>query len=237
MRCFAECEWLTQAAAVIDAAGHHDDAAAALMARARADGEDVGDHPPITPVKLGTPKQCGDQVGWSLYMLICRHFVATFSDDCELAHARCAVAIGGEEFEATATTCVCRGWTEVLDTAPISDLDGGVFKAIASMRSGDSLPMAKPAASVRSYTQPPPHLSEADLLALMESHGIGTDASMAQHVSNVIRRGYVVLDEQTRAISADLAEMRARSRPISAYLAQASSSPPRSASLSSTRTC
>ena len=30
------------------------------------------------------------------------------------------------------------------------------------------------------------HLSEAELLSLMEEHGIGTDASMATHVSNII---------------------------------------------------
>ena len=35
----------------------------ALLSRARSDGVDAGDHPPITPVKLGTQKQCGDAVG------------------------------------------------------------------------------------------------------------------------------------------------------------------------------
>lgn len=35
------------------------------------------------------------------------------------------------------------------------------------------------------WTEPPAHLSEAELLGLMEEHGIGTDASMATHVSNV----------------------------------------------------
>lgn len=38
------------------------------------------------------------------------------------------------------------------------------------------------------------------ILGLMEAHEIGTDASMATHVSNVIRRGYVTLDENTRSL-------------------------------------
>ena len=33
-----------------------------------------------------------------------------------------------------------------------------------------------------------------ELLGLMESHGIGTDASMAQHVANIVKREYVTLE-------------------------------------------
>jgi hypothetical protein len=55
--------------------------------------------------------------------------------------------------------------------------------------------------AVVGHTEPPPHLSEADLLSLMEAHGIGTDASMATHVSNVIKREYVFLDESTRRLT------------------------------------
>eukprot|EP00438_Fugacium_kawagutii_P003561 Skav202747 [mRNA] locus=scaffold1326:474310:477771:- [translate_table: standard] len=38
------------------------------------------------------------------------------------------------------------------------------------------------------FTEQPLHLSESELLALMDRHGIGTDASMASHVGNVQRR-------------------------------------------------
>lgn len=43
-------------------------------------------------------------------------------------------------------------------------------------------------------TQPPPRLSERDLIALMESHGIGTDATVAEHIQKQLDRQYATKD-------------------------------------------
>ncbi len=42
-------------------------------------------------------------------------------------------------------------------------------------------------------TQPPPRLTEASLIALMERHGIGTDATVAEHINKQLERGYAVM--------------------------------------------
>ncbi|XP_036340773.1 DNA topoisomerase 3-alpha [Rhagoletis pomonella] len=40
-------------------------------------------------------------------------------------------------------------------------------------------------------TTAPPLLTEADLIALMEKHGIGTDATHAEHINTIKERGYI----------------------------------------------
>lgn len=42
-------------------------------------------------------------------------------------------------------------------------------------------------------TEPPPQMSESELLSLMKKYGIGTDATMQDHIYTNIKRGYIVL--------------------------------------------
>lgn len=207
-------EWLPQAAEVYRSAqaavAPSTDAAllgAALAACASSEGTDAGDHPPITPVKLATPKQCDGEVGWALFQLICRHFVASLSSDCIYEHSVVSARIGLESFRASTTRCVQRGWTSALCIDVDDPTDpGGVaaeakFRTMSRVRAQQELSVYEQPSSVVGHTEPPPHLSEADLLSLMEAHGIGTDASMATHVSNVIKREYVLLDAATRRLT------------------------------------
>lgn len=45
-------------------------------------GVDVGDHPPITPVKSATEDMLGIDA-WRLYQYVCQHFLGSVSPDCK----------------------------------------------------------------------------------------------------------------------------------------------------------
>lgn len=49
-------------------------------------------------------------------------------------------------------------------------------------------------------TSPPLLLNEADLIALMDKYGIGTDATHAEHIEKIKKRCYVALNNENRFI-------------------------------------
>ena len=57
---------------------------------------------------------------------------------------------------------------------------------------GSSLPVGNSGVEEK-MTSAPDYLSEADLITLMEKHGIGTDASIPVHINNIVQRNYVQL--------------------------------------------
>lgn len=65
-----------------------------------------------------------------------------------------------------------------------------------SFRQGDRVDVAH-ASVQRRQTQPPRFLQEHELIERMDAHRIGTDASMAVHVSNIVDRGFVVVCDET----------------------------------------
>jgi len=48
------------------------------------------------------------------------------------------------------------------------------------------------------------YISEAELIEEMEKNHIGTDASMSVHIENIVKRGYVKVDENRRLIPTKL---------------------------------
>jgi len=160
----------------------------------REDGHDVGDHPPITPVKAATPNQCESEAGWALYEMVCRHFLATVSPDAKVQEAELHLQLGDVAFTASSARITSFGWARV-SRVPLQDT--GAVDLSSGFRQGDVLELREVKLQ-QHFTEAPQHLSESELLELMDRHGIGTDASMASHVGNVQKRKYVHLDDRTR---------------------------------------
>lgn len=164
----------------------------------RVDGADHGDHPPIIPIQLATEAQCKEAGAWSLYQLVCLHFLATFSPDCIIMETEVKFALGGAPLTAKSSrrTPGEFTWCDVLD----SDSPEPCQAELEHLQVGSKCLAGDPEI-LEQATQPPLHLNESDLLGLMEKHAIGTDASMATHISNVLKRNYVKLDAKTRQLT------------------------------------
>mmetsp|Transcript_56498 Transcript_56498/g.103711 ORF Transcript_56498/g.103711 Transcript_56498/m.103711 type:complete len:1174 (+) Transcript_56498:53-3574(+) len=167
------------------------------LAAPRQDGQDAGDHSPIIPlVQLAGKTLHG--VAADLYDLICRVFLASVSPDAVIVKTSLIVEVPFADCSLTATgfRVDSLGWIEVL---PIlqpedSELPDGAFQAGV-----DGLPLTIQDISVERFeTDRPSRLTEAQLLALMEEHGIGTDASMPGHIEKIIERSYVRVEVSGR---------------------------------------
>ncbi|KAG1657404.1 DNA topoisomerase 3-alpha [Nymphon striatum] len=145
-------------------------------------------HPPIHPIKY-TNNLSGKEK--KVYEFIVRHFLASVSKD----------ALGHEttvEIEITNGLMIIE--RNYLDVYPYEKWNAKVIPvyAMAQVFSPSSIEMPE------SETSPPLLLTEADLIALMEKHGIGTDATHADHIETIKSRMYVGVNANERFVPGEL---------------------------------
>ena len=149
-------------------------------------GKDAGDHPPITPTnKVASGGQLGG-VDWKIYEFVCRHFLGTIGQDASFSKKKAEFVCGNHEFSINGSSMTDKGFTEIMPWITITDqiipdfkIGQKVLVGLVDVKTG--------------MTTPPDHLTESELISLMEKHGIGTDASMATHINNVCERNYVTV--------------------------------------------
>lgn len=151
-------------------------------------------HPPIHPTKYTSSLQGDDR---RLYEFIVRHFLACCSQDAQGQETTVEIDIAQERFVAHGLIILARNYLDVYPYDHWSD------KLLPVYEQGSHF-QPSTVEMVDGETSPPQLLTEADLIALMEKHGIGTDATHAEHIETIKARMYVGLTSDKRFLPGHL---------------------------------
>ncbi|XP_034750172.1 DNA topoisomerase 3-alpha [Etheostoma cragini] len=151
-------------------------------------------HPPIHPTKYSNTLQGNEG---RVYEFIVRHFLACVSQDALGQETVVDIDIAHENFSSSGLMIIAKNY---LDVYPY---DRWSAKVIPVYEQGSQF---QPSAieMVDGQTSPPQLLTEADLISLMEKHGIGTDATHADHIETIKSRMYVGLTADQRFLPGEL---------------------------------
>ncbi|EDO07718.2 DNA topoisomerase family protein [Babesia bovis T2Bo] len=154
-------------------------------------------HPPIHPVKPLRREEAESPQSWDLYVYITRRFLACCSPAAVGDESIVFLDISGEGFHAKGLVVRERNW---LDIYPYASWNG---TPIPAMEEGQELMPSRILLS-DGCTRPPGLLTETDLIDLMNKHGIGTDATMHEHIQKVQDRRYVKKESNFTLIPTNL---------------------------------
>ncbi|KPM37779.1 DNA topoisomerase 3 [Neonectria ditissima] len=153
-------------------------------------------HPPIHPITYAAPSVLNFDEG-RLYEYVVRRFLACCSDDAKGMATDVDLEYGEEIFVAHGVVVLERNYLDVFiyenwnNTVELPKFTAGErFQPTEAM-------MAE------GKTSPPGYLTEADLIALMDANGIGTDATMAEHIQKIQDREYVATIDRSGPAATD----------------------------------
>jgi DNA topoisomerase III len=151
-------------------------------------------HPPISPAKAVDPASITDPTQRSVYTLIVKHYLACCSQDAVGRETSITVIMASEEFTATGLMIQEKNWLEIYEPWERWSTGQGELPPVevGSRVTPTSLLMKD------GRTTAPLPISEVELISLMDRNGIGTDATIAQHISTIQDREYARKDGNQR---------------------------------------
>jgi DNA topoisomerase-3 len=160
-------------------------------------GVDVGDHPPITPARVASKNDLKGDF-WELYEYITTTFFASLAEHAEYETKQYQLDVNGHIFLCDSMAITKPGFLAFMPWKA-----KGYVKDFPVLQK-DSIINIVNITYESKWTEPPDHLSESDLIKLMEQNKIGTDASMPVHIENICTRNYVKVDGARRLIPTKL---------------------------------
>jgi DNA topoisomerase III len=141
-------------------------------------------HPPIHPVRSEL-NLTGDEK--KVFDFITRRFLACCSHDAKGLETVITLGVSTEEFTAKGLMISERNYLEVY---PYESWSGSM---VGAFEQGEILIPA--AINIKSgSTSVPKMLTEADLITLMDNAGIGTDATIHEHIKKILNREYALIE-------------------------------------------
>ncbi len=145
-------------------------------------------HPPIHPTAHASGLVADEK---RVYDYITRRFLACCSRDALGQQTTVELDIAGEGFHASGVVVLERNF---LDVFPYEKWE---TTHLPNYEEGDTFVPTSCTVQQGSTTRPK-LLTEADLVSLMDKNGIGTDATIAEHIAKVIERQYVMTQSEGR---------------------------------------
>lgn len=143
-------------------------------------------HPPIHPVQMVHRSALPSQDHWKVYELITRRFLACCSDNAKGAETLVQVKMEEELFSKKGLLVTEKNYLEVYPYEKWESSDQLPEYRLHEEFQPHILDM------MDSSTSSPSYITEPELIALMDANGIGTDATMAEHIEKVQEREYVI---------------------------------------------
>ncbi|MEM1645389.1 MAG: DNA topoisomerase I [Ignisphaera sp.] len=142
-------------------------------------------HPAIHPTGEGDFKGLSN-LHIKLYDIIVKRFLSTFAPPMKIQYINVTFDIHGRRYILKGVRIIDRGWSKYYPYISIEEK----FIPINALSRGMLVPIVS-AKNVIRYTKPPPLPTRMKLLKWMEEVGIGTEATRAEIIENLFRRGYI----------------------------------------------
>ncbi|KAL5003779.1 DNA topoisomerase [Aspergillus recurvatus] len=141
-------------------------------------------HPPIHPVCWVSPTALTEDER-KVYEFVARRFLACCSDDAKGQSTEVEIQYGDEMFHAKGLLVLERNYLDVY----VYDKWEST-QQLPNYRVGERFEPTE-ANMFDGKTSPPNYLTEPELIGLMDANGIGTDATMAEHIERIKTREYI----------------------------------------------
>jgi DNA topoisomerase-3 len=164
-------------------------------------------HPPIHPLKCGIQSDFDSIDEWKIFELISRHFLACVSPDAQGSSTRIVVGLTKhegshtEKFHLEGLVVLEKNWLEIYPYARWGNT--GDENQLPNVVIGERIPVVSLDVT-EGHTEPPSGLTEEELIDLMDKNGIGTDATMHEHIRTIQDRGYCWQDSGRKFVPSPL---------------------------------